>query len=207
MKNSFLPSFFMLALLMVSCQHDEVKLTLDDYILAGQKTGNGIVYTDPEPDIICTIVDPWAKTDTLINLDLNHDGINDFTLHGSMCHPSMLGADCESVSIVPLMDNEICINPATTWADTLVFNDSIGIRNNFANNEALIYSYFWQMGGTSSNNGYWRNVFDAGKYFIGFKIAKDEKAYYGWIGMNRDTTGWGLNYRLTDYAVLKEYAK
>ena len=203
MKRNFL--FIILVILISSCEKDDINYILDDFIQAGQITGNGIEYTDLKPDINCTIIDPWEKTDTTINLDLNNDGIDDFSINGTMCHPSMLGADCEYFSIVPLLSNEICINPDTHWLDTIPYLDTINLNNDWSIDEALIYSYYWDINGNTSTNGYWKEVLTSHKYYIGVKILKDETTLYGWIGMNRDPSTWSLSYIITDYAIRKEY--
>jgi hypothetical protein len=122
-----------------------------------------------------------------------------------MCHPSMLGGDCEDLSIIPLLNNEICINPITNWLDTVPYLDTINLYNDWSNDEALIYSYYWVMGENASTEGHWKEVSTSGKYHIGFKVIKDEKTYFGWIGMKRDTTTWSFSFLLTDYAILKAY--
>ena len=71
MKRNFLFIIIIQIVLISSCKKDDITYILDDFIQAGQKTGAGINYTDLEPNINCTIIDPWEKTDTTINLDLN----------------------------------------------------------------------------------------------------------------------------------------
>jgi hypothetical protein len=90
---------------------------MDDFIQAGLKNCNGIEYVDIVPDINCTIINTWVKTDTVIDLDINKDGLDDFSINGSMYDPGMLGMDYGNLSIIPLLNNEICINPITNWLD------------------------------------------------------------------------------------------
>ena len=199
--------FFILSVLLISCDKEGVNYVLDDFIQAGQKSGAGIDYVDFEPDINCTIIDPWVETDTFINLDFNKDGVIDITISGTMCHPSLLGVDCENLSIVPLLNSEICINPVTNWLDTIPYFDSINSNKDWTKREAPIYSYFWDINGNTSSEGYWKDVLTDNRYYIGFRIVKDEKYLYGWIGMKRDPTILPFSYLLTDYAILKEYAE
>lgn len=205
MKRNLLILVLIQALLISSCKKDEVKYKIDDFIQAGQKNRVGIEYIDLEPDINCKIIDPWVKTDTIINLDLNKDGIDDFTISGTMCHPSMLGADCEDLSIIPLLNNKVCFNPITNWLDTIPCFDTINTESNWSNGKALIYSYSWSMMAGSSINSCWKDVFSNDKYFIGYMIVKDERTFFGWIGMKKNTTTRSFNFSLTDYAILKEY--
>lgn len=205
MNRNILFIIIIQTILISSCKNDEANYILKDFIQAGQKEGIGIEYIDLEPDINCTIVDPWEKTDTTVNLDLNKDGIDDFKIIGTMCHPSMLGGDCEYLSITPLLNNEICINQMTNWLDTIPNLDTINMESNWSNDEALIYSYYWVMGENSTTEGHWKDVLTSYKYFIGFKILKENKTIFGWIGMRRDPTTWSFSFLLTDYAILKEY--
>lgn len=147
------------------------------------------------------------KTDTTIHLDLNKDGIEDFTINGTMWNPGMLGADYEYLSIIPLLNNEICINPMTNWLDTIPHFDTINMESNWSNDEALIYSYYWIGGQNSTTLGHWQNTLTNDKNFIGFKIIKDDKTFFGWIGMKNDITFLPFSFLLTDYAILKEYAE
>ena len=205
MRKNRLPKILVLVLLLFSCDKYEVSYVLDDFIQAGQTEGNGIAYTDLVPDINCTIVDPWVKTDTIIDLDLNNDGVDDFSIKRTMCHPSMLGGDCEDVIFIPLLNNEICVNPETGWLDTLSYHDSINDNNNWTNNEAMIYSFYWVIEYEPSTEGYWQNVKEINKNFIGVKIIKEEREFFGWIGMKSDTIFRSYDFYLTDYAILKEY--
>ncbi len=128
----------------------------------------------------------------------------DFTIVGAVCHPTMLGADCENLSITPLNDNAVCINETTEWLDTIPYLDTINSESKWSKEESLIYSYFWQMGGSAETKGYWKQVTTSGKYFIGFKILKENKTYFGWIGMKRDPNIKSFSFFITDFAILKE---
>lgn len=105
-----------------SCKKDSDSLYTDDFIIAGQTNGSKTKYHDPDPDIECTLADPWENTDTTIHLDLNFDGVIDFNINGSMLHPSALGGDWETVTISPMNDNEICVDLNTGWLDTIPQN-------------------------------------------------------------------------------------
>lgn len=204
MKRNILCIIIIQTILFSSCKKTDVNYILNDFILAGQKIGVGIEYFDFDPDINCTIINPWENTDTIIYLDLNKDGIDDFIISGTMYHPSMLGGDSENLSITPLLNNEICINPMTNWLDTIPYLDTLDMESNWTNNEALIYSYY-RVGINSSTEGHWEDVTTSDKYFIGFKIIKENKSFFGWIGMKRNITTCSFSFLLTDYAILREY--
>jgi hypothetical protein len=205
MKIKLLLFAVFVAAIICSCEKDSDSVYTDDYIIAGQVSGNGIDYHDPDPDLSCTLSDPWNKTDTVIYLDLNSDGITDFNIHGSMLHPSALGGDWESVTITPLNTNEICIDLNSGWLDTVPKNDTINQHRTWSDSTALIYSYSWMMGEPSETNGLWINVTTENTYYIGVMVYKNEIPYYGWIGMIRDATSFSFSYQISDYCILKPY--
>ncbi len=211
MKKLLLFNLIIQLSLFGSCKKDDSKpddpvMVLDTIILAGQKSGEGVKYVDLEPDIDVTLVNPWHSTDSIFYLDLNDDGIDDFEINCDMCSPVFLGGDCENVHIVPLLNNGVCINPATDWLDTIPENKVINIESDWYNSEVLIYSYFMVLGGDPpSTEGYWKDAAEPGKYYIGVKLLKDDQPHYGWIGMHRDTTAYIFRFLVTDYAILEEY--
>lgn len=199
--------YFCIILILYSCHKNEVKYVLDDSIQAGQKMGDGVDYKDFNPDINCTITNAWQKADTTINLDLNNDGEDDFLIKKTMCSPSQLGGDCEDVIFIPLQDNEVCINSSSNWLDTLSVNSKINAENNWTNKQSLVYSYYWVFLGETSTKGYWQKSRQINKNFVGIKIKKAGKDFFGWIGMYSDSTRRSFDFYLTDYAIQKEYSK
>lgn len=213
MKRLLLLNLIIQLFLFGSCKKDDPKpddqvMVLDTVILAGQKSGVGIKYVDLEPDIDVTLVNPWNSTDSIFYLDLNDDGIDDFTIKCDMCSPVMLGGDCEYVHIAPLPGNGVCINPGTDWLDTIPKNAVINTESTWFNEEVLIYSYYMVIGGDPpSTEGYWKDAAESGKYYIGVKLFNEDMTHYGWIGMHRDTTAFYFRFLVTDYAILEEYAE
>ena len=188
-----------------SCKKDSDSLYTDDFIIAGQTNDNRTTYYDFNPDINCTLSDPWENTDTVIHLDLNFDGITDFDINGSMLHPSALGGDWETVTIKPLNDNEICIDLNSGWLDTIPQHDTINQNCTWSNSEVLIYSYDWVMGEPAVTSGLWANVTTENKYFIGVMILKNDIPFYGWIGIKRDVSSWSFSFMITNFCILKRY--
>jgi hypothetical protein len=201
----------------LSCNKDTTYLP--DSIAAGQKEGKGIFYYDFEPDVYCVISDPWNKQDTSINLDLNMDGVIDFIFHRDMCHPSFLGGDCDAVTLIPSGYNEICVIPteypnpvvepcmhsSLDLVDTLPSSVTINENSYLTNIESLIYQYSWIMNSCSLIEGLWPEVTAMNQGYIGFKLVKDNKNYFGWIGMYCDPTNYSKDFIITDYAIIRGY--
>lgn len=207
MKN-YIFRILLLLLLFHSCKKDEIKYTLDDFILAGQKNAEATEYINLNPEINFTIIPKFETTaDTIINLDLNNDGVIDYSLKRTVAPYMMLGSDYELASIIPQMDNEICIDQSTTWVDTLSYLDSINTNNFWTNKEAIIYSHLWEYETGSEYEGFWHKVRTPDKKFIGIKMYANNNTYYGWIGMYNDSTFKSFDFFLTDYAITNEYLK
>jgi len=209
MKTLAILLFAIPLFLFTSCEkkEEEKNYVLDDSIIAGQKYGAGIEYVDLKPDTYCAIADPFENTETTISFDFNKDDIEDFLIKGSVCSPYMLGASCESFTIVPLHENEICTNATSTWVDTLPSGTYINAFLNWSSEESVIYSYTEYQNSSRWSTGYWNDVSSKQKYFIGFKIMKDKKAYYGWIAVKTRPSPWFFTFYLTEYGILKDYEK
>jgi hypothetical protein len=207
----------LLLLFLISCKKDK-KLILPDKIIAGQQSGSGISYFDFEPDIKCFISEPWIKQDTSIQLDLNKDGINDFTFQRKMSNPAFMGSIYDGVTLIPLDNNEICIIPTKypdpesvtckhsklDWVNVLSASDTIQSFNLWTNKKSLIYEYTDLINQCWLKEGFWSSVVKMNDKFIGFKIVKENKNYYGWIGMYADNSNIN-SFVITDYAIIQEY--
>lgn len=132
-----------------------VEYTLDDSLLAGINTGVGIHYVDINPDVNVEIKNAWVDYDTLVGLDLNNDGVIDFKISRKQCPPSLLGADCDKMHILPIGDNEVCIDLTTNWLDRLSNNDTINIDNTWSSDTLTIYGYGKIMGELPNYFGNW----------------------------------------------------
>lgn len=194
------------ASMIYSCNKStNVEYILDDFLLAGNNAGIGIHYVDIDPDINVEIENAWVDYDTLVDLDLNNDGIIDFKIKRLECSPSLLGADCDKIHILPIGDNEVGLDITTGWLDTLSNNDTINIDNTWSSDTLTIYGYGKIMGELPNYFGNWGNVNLLEKYYIGVKVRKDNKDFYGWIGTKANTQITDFEFYITDYAILKEY--
>ncbi len=177
----------------------EKKTKLDTLILAGITDTIGVKYYNIIPDIKIELNNPWNDTDTVINIDINNDGTNDFSFSMSMCHPSGLGGGCMSVILTPIGKNEICIDTNNMWVDTIPYMDTISSNKNWSGKNSILYSYSWIMNQIPSPaKGYWTNNGIVSYYYIGTRIKRNEKYYYGWIKLS-------TNFIISEYAICEEY--
>ena len=169
-----------------------------------------IVYTDVIPDVVrgCNYPSPCGA-DFLI--DLNNDGINDFTFapraHGFSC------GNCSPnpVAILGTRDSALVISTAQSW-----IADTVG---GFGLNKSMDSSLAWTnavynlaqngercMACTNGNGshkvtqgitGNWQNV--SGK-FMGLKIKVGPDFYYGWIKLGVSIASYSVSITIMEYA-------
>jgi hypothetical protein len=158
-----------------------------------------IINTDLVPDTIGTCSGACSKD---YYLDLNKDGINDFSFSVRSSPPSFrcggaFGYGNSTVGVLPLNSNFVS-------SSKLVLNEIIGnniswyntsqvLRNCTAHCVAdigfiqkyLIYSGNW----VTSTDGY-----------LSLKIKAKNQVYYGWVRLSLSATGLGASFTMKDYA-------
>ena len=169
-----------------------------------------IVYTDVIPDVVrgCNYPSPCGA-DFLI--DLNNDGINDFTFapraHGFSC------GNCSPnpVAILGTRDSALVISTAQSWiADTVggfglnkSMDSSLAWTNavhNLAQNGEGCMACTNGHGShkvTQGITGNWQNV--SGK-FMGLKIKVGSDFYYGWIKLGVSIASYSVSITIMEYA-------
>jgi hypothetical protein len=141
-------------------------------------TNAQIVYTDVYPDTSMTC--PNYQCSKSYNLDLNNDGIIDFTLHTSYNHficQFQITSTIKSVSIVSQSGNLAAANP-------LPANVSIGSSLSFTTNSVTLRTV--ALGGgpgcpSGSTSGSWTSTSDR---YLGLQITVGSNTYYGWVRLN-----------------------
>ena len=169
-----------------------------------------IVYTDVIPDVVrgCNYPSPCGA-DFLV--DLNNDGINDFTFapraHGFSC------GNCSPnpVAVLGTRDSALIISTAQSWiADTVggfglnkSMDSSLAWTNavhNLAQNGEGCMACTNGHGShkvTQGITGNWQNV--SGK-FMGLKIKVGSDFYYGWIKLGVSIASYSVSITIMEYA-------
>jgi hypothetical protein len=178
MKNKLF--YIIILFLVVACNHKEYLYQYPDFIIVGQKSGVGINYAEPH-DTIC---DHFCYPTQTLSVDLNNDRIFDFEFVGDMSDWQCLSSGHNSLVIIPLENNSICVSASNpTWADSLLYLDTINNHRIWSDSTAIIYSYEWSTVGYHNIKGFW---FNTNNYSIGVKISKDDHQYYGWLKVGSD---------------------
>ena len=148
---------------------------------------------------------------------VNNDGTDDFIFEREISNPLYMGGGLDRIKIISLNQNEItvlpapypdpivepCMHSSLDWVDTLLVSDPIHIDNIWTNGESLIHYNVWTMKFCYVTDGLWSEVYNTHDKFIGFKIVKDNKNYFGWIGFYHIKAN--DIFKITDYAITQEY--
>ena len=172
---------------------------LNAYALAATAAGVGILASGPasEAKIIYTPAHRVIKEGTSYKLDLNHDGIVDFTLADRRCN-SCGGGDV--LSALPAIGNGAS-GFATTgvfsgnWASALKRGAVIGTRRYFPG-KGMAFIGTTGDGGTD-RGGSWVNVKNR---YLGLKFKIAGKTHYGWARLSVVVQGLSITATLTGYA-------
>jgi len=214
MKANLTLLLLCLFLLLAACREDIMIEPAG--ITAGQTIGKGIVYVDLNPDIGIFLPNLWIKQDTTITIDIDQDSIDDCTFRMTGSYPGMMGSGGGSLTLIPLAGTGLCTvpsawsdtllqSPCTTtkldWVDTLSMADSVWASCRWTAGEAMLYRSAWIMSYCSLDEGFWPSVTGTNQWFIGFRLPKEKRSYFGWIGLYRNA---GV-YKITGYAYAMEY--
>ncbi len=167
--------------------------------------GSTIIYTDINPDTLI------SSTYAIYNLDLNKDGITDFTInrdtHTSVCDPVFIyyltiinlsakpanannAIISDGASHAYALDSSAAIIPASLWA-TAPQVLLIGARGDYRCVASFHGSYNW---------------LNAADKYLGLKFIKGNNTYYGWARLQATFYNTS-NPRLRDVKLtIKEYA-
>jgi hypothetical protein len=160
-----------------------------------------IVYTDVTPDtkLSCS----KAGCSHQYNLDLNNDGINDFTLSVAS---EDAGLHCRSrgnnsfVSITPLNTNEVVgfSNIIKLLADTIISDQSVyTLAGSTTNLESFRWWYVEHQGCYEVTLGDWSSSADG---YIGLKLKTAGLIYYGWVRLSVSVSSTSASFTIKDYA-------
>jgi hypothetical protein len=147
-----------------------------------------------EAKIIYTPAHRILKVGINYKLDLNHDGVVDFTLKNYRCKSCGGGAD---LSVLPAAGNGASGFATTSgnWASALKGGALIGTRRYFPGQGM---AYIGTTGdGQTIRGGSWVNVKNR---YLGLKFKINGKTHYGWARLNVSVQNLSVIATLTGYA-------
>jgi hypothetical protein len=180
---------------------------LNSYALAAGAAGVGLLALTPSADakIVYTRSNIQIKIDGgLVGLDLNHDGINDFTFSNlfSVQRAAHAQSDAYSFSVLNVAPAqsanrvyEVQSN-GRPCAAALKIGVTIGPKSPFEPTDSGLVMAFGSNGGGASCP--WRPVMQA---YLGLKFDIKGKSHFGWARIKRiSTNGGGFPAVITGYA-------
>ena len=174
-----------------SCQKEiNTPIKTNDSLKTNISSSSSIVYTDVVPDSIFH--------GAAYNLDLNNDGIYDFTFSTSTtigrCRTEG-GTVLDRRAWVSLIGSQNAILVSGTYPLALNTNTVIGNAAMWssASGQYLRYIRPWPC----NSSGNWSTSEDK---YLGLKIKKDNKIFYGWIRLSVNMYGFVPSIIVRDYA-------
>jgi len=128
-------------------------------------------------------------------LDVNHDGIIDFTLQAQISHTTQYSGFIASISAVPAAGDGVeGWTGYRPWASALKVGGRIGSQHYFPGKVMAVSCSPFCSGAPS---GSWVHV---NKRYLGLKIKINGKVHYGWARLNVSVQGSAIVGTLTGYA-------
>lgn len=185
MKNISLILLLSIFFAFTTCKKEETPIP-PDFILAGQKSGEGVHYHDFTPDIL---LDPsgYPGNEEEYDLDINGNTTTDITFYGYQATYGHAGYGSATKAIA-LDSVWICVDAdSLDWAETLAFDDTIKTTSTWNTGETLLHNYFEDhvQGGTTLT-GLWYG--QTNKY-LGFRIKTVDTELLGWIQLKISLSG------------------
>jgi hypothetical protein len=176
---------------------ESVHQRLNMYALAASAAGVGILASavPAEARIVYTPAHHVIGEGGHYLLDINHDGITDFTLRAQITHTTQYSGFYESIWAAPAVGNGVeGWTGGAPWASALKAGGRIGSQQYFPGKVMAFYCYPFCSGGPS---GSWVNV---NKRYLGLSVKVNGKIHYGWARLNVKVHGSSIVGTLTGYA-------
>jgi hypothetical protein len=172
---------------------------LNAYGLAAAAAGVGVLALAPlaQARIVYTPAHRVIKSGQHYDLDVNHDGIIDFTLVNSVqcntdqCFYDLIEQGKSHNAVIGMTRGSFL-----PYASALHAGARIGQRRRFVSKNAIL-GYVYQGGGGTSSRGPWDNVTSR---YLGLQFSINGKLHYGWARLNVSISGTTVSAKLTGYA-------
>jgi hypothetical protein len=182
----------------------ELERQLSCYALAATAAGVGALASQAcEAEIIYTKAHRQIGPNTTLKLDLNHDGIVDFTLKDTF-HFSSFFTSYGRLSVLPAGQKNRAWGHTLTrrdYASALFAGARVGPKGQFLPGAGLMAESTFNGGarppGSDSCTGPWANVSNR---YLGLKFIIDGEVHFGWARLNVACSGRRVTALLTGYA-------
>ena len=175
---------------------------LDAYAFAASATGAGMLalVQPAEAKIIYTAAHVKITPNHTIALDLNHDGIKDFTFK-NVLHTSTAATSFRSdrLSIIPANANQVWgrkTSVGSDYASALMAGVKVGASGAFSAGSRSM-AFGMDQGGSYYCQGKWNNV---QKRYLGLKFRIHGQTHFGWARLSTTCNLYKVEAVLTGYA-------
>lgn len=142
-----------------------------------------VLFQNGYSQIVYTNVDPDSTSSTTYDLDLDNNGVNDFSIsRGS--GPNLCGHSGNNIHATSVVSNAILANVSDA-AYKYGFGNEISAQIlTWSTNTVLMVQYFWKTlqcpGGSYGYTGSWYNAVPSDGY-LGLKLLVGGNIHYGWV--------------------------
>lgn len=157
---------------------------LNLYVLSATAASLGLVSSSPQAkaEIVYTPTNQVVPNDGKIMIDLNQDGVPDFTLANPFRTQSFTGTSSVLAYAASHRGNQVYGRGA--FASCLASGVQVGPAGKFGAVDRVLAKFFWNDGsyrvlGASANGG--KGVQD---HYLGFRFRINNEAHYGWARLN-----------------------
>jgi len=181
---------------------DSLSQQLNSYALASCAAGVSLLALahPAEAEIVYTAAHVAIGYNNTFNVDLNHDGITDFTIREMISHTSSGVGNVLSVESVPAGNGleGTGARGLVNYASALPRGAAISSRVNFIGRSGgLMAGYHTLALAGGFYFGHWLNVANR---FLGLKFMIDGQTHYGWARLNVHIDRFRIQAYLTGYA-------
>lgn len=186
----------------------ETSRLLQSYAIAAGAAGVSVLTlaSPAQGEIVYTPAHEVIKTGHKYDLDLNHDGIPDFTFHNERYSTSTDCFAAVELSALPGRQANGIAGFRTVfengWAMALKRGAGVGPRRYFVGR--WMATHYYSVMCDSGTRGNWVNVKNR---YLGFKFKINDKTHYGWARLNVSLQGLSIAATLTGYAYETEVGK
>jgi len=180
---------------------DSIEQSLKTYVLAASAASVGLLAMShpAEAKIIYTPAHVYITPNHILSLDLNNDGIRDFTLKDVLSTTSVGEFRSDRLSIFPVGGNEIWGHKLPTgahYASALPVGIMVGASGAFsAGTRSLAYGVD-DVGSFACEGKWW----GARNRYLGLKFSIRGKTHFGWARLSVACQGYKVGALLTGYA-------
>jgi hypothetical protein len=175
--------------------------SLSLYAVAASAAGVQLLaLTQPsEAEVVYTPAHTFIGRNQSFSFDLNHDGVNDFTITNNYKRSGSTYTGCH-LDVTANAGGEIRWEPNTeneNLAAVFQKGQTIGFTEQLGRQTAIMEAIYFLCGTAYYTSGFWRKL---NNHYLGLAFKIDGQIHFGWARLDVQTTGLRIQTLLTGYA-------